>query len=130
MFPTFLQGGDLPHKEGKLESLADGCIKVAACVCAKDGVLAAAEESRMFEIVSQQFPDYSPAKFNSVLHEFFDSDSQLEDYLDQIESRDLRQFTLDLASASASADGLDIRENIALKKAYDWWGYEFHATDS
>ena len=41
---------------------------------------------------------------------------QIEDYLALIENDELRQFTLELSEMSASADGLDPRENIALER--------------
>lgn len=98
------------------------CIKVAACVCGKDGIISAAEEREMFRLLVERFPDCDQNMFESTLTEFFDSNDQIEDYLALIDGDALRQFTLELSEISASADGLEIRENIALEKAYMIWG--------
>ncbi len=98
------------------------CILVAVCICAKDGVISEVEEQAMLRILREQYPDFSAELFESALTEFFDSNQQIEDYLALVDDKDLRRFTLSLSESSASADGLDIRENIALKKAYLIWG--------
>jgi len=103
------------------------CIKVAACVCGKDGIISAAEEGEMFRLLMERFPDCDQNMFETALAEFFDSNDQIEDYLALIDDVALRQFTLELAEISASADGLEIRENIALKKLYVVWGYDRNA---
>jgi len=103
------------------------CIKVAACVCGKDGIISAAEEREMFRLLVKRFPECDQDMFENALTEFFDSNDQIEDYLALIDSEVLRQFTLELAEISASADGLDLRENIALEKAYVVWGVNRNA---
>ena len=102
------------------------CLKVAVCICAKDGVISEAEEVMMFKIVSYKCPEFLIEDFEQVLDGYFDSDDQIEDYLNQINSKELREFTLELSEKSASADGLDLRENIALSKAYTYWGIKPH----
>lgn len=99
-------------------------IKIAACICAKDGLISQAEEEMMFHLISEKLPEYKIAKFNVVIDEFFDSTDQIEDYLKAISGPETRKFILHLAEVSASVDGLDIRENIALQKAYLIWGLE------
>lgn len=107
--------------------LYKACIKVAACVCAKDGIISEVEEQEMYRILSAEFRDIDEAAFDQALTEFFDSEEQIEDYLGQIDDHALRLFTLRLAEVSAAADGLDTRENIALEKAYTFWGVRSHA---
>ena len=58
---------------------------------------------------------------------FFDSSDEIQDYLALIDDVALRQFTLVLAEASASADGLATKENIALEKACVIWGVDRNA---
>lgn len=99
-------------------------IKVAACVCARDGLISHAEETMMFKIISEKFSGYSLDQFNSVIDEFFNSNDQIENYLQAITNTEIREFTLYLAKNSACADGLDFRENIAIQKAYLTWGIE------
>lgn len=104
------------------------CVKVAACICGKDGVISEAEERSMFEVLTKRFPNVGSEDFDRVLSEFFDSDHQIEHYLSSVMDSDLRSFTLELAEVSASSDGLEIRENIALRKAYEVWGLEHDAS--
>ena len=106
------------------------CIKVAACICGKDGIISQPEEQSMFRLLSETFPEFCAEDFDKALNEFFDSDKQIEDYLASITDSALQVFTLNLAEESASADGLDIRENIALKKAYAKWGVNSDASHS
>ncbi len=103
------------------------CIKIAACVCGKDGIISATEEREMFRLFVERFPDFDQSLFESALTEFFDSNDQIEDYLALIEHEELRLFTLELAQISASADGLETRENIALEKVYLFWGSDRNA---
>lgn len=98
------------------------CVKIAACVCGKDGVISQVEERTLHQCLLKRFPDFSTEQFEQALNEFFDSNEQIEDYLSLLEDPDLRKFTLKLAEESASADGLNIKENIALEKAYLVWG--------
>ncbi len=106
------------------ENTSSACAKIAACICAQDGVISKLEEEKMLSVLAKKFPDLDAAAFDRVLTEFFDSDDQIEDYLALVDDESLRAFTLKLAEESAGADGLDSRENIALQKAYDIWGLE------
>jgi hypothetical protein len=94
----------------------DVVVKVAACVCGKDGVISQAEEEAILATILLEYPSYSLIRFNQTLDDFFDDTLQLEDYLDQISDVNLKNFTINLCEFSASADGLDIKENIALHK--------------
>lgn len=102
------------------------CLKIAACICGKDGVISEVEESTLYKCLLKRFPDLSEEQFHQALDEFFESSEQIEDYLSLIENTDLRRFTLKIAEESASSDGLDIKENIALDKAYLMWGMKAH----
>jgi hypothetical protein len=55
-------------------------------------------------------------QFNQAIDDFFDETLQLEEYLDKITDIDIKKFTIHLCEVSASSDGLDIKENIALHK--------------
>ncbi|MEH6639258.1 MAG: hypothetical protein V7717_08300 [Porticoccaceae bacterium] len=103
------------------------CTWIAACICAKDGVISEVEEQTMFRILDERFPDFNAEYFESALTEYFNSNRQIEDYLALVDDKVLRRFALDLAELSASADGLDVRENIALEKAYLIWGIKNNA---
>lgn len=99
----------------KIEIL-DVVVKIAACVCGKDGVISQTEEESIFTIMTTKYPNYTLERFNQTLDVFFDETLQLEDYLKHIVDYDLKKFTITLCEFSASADGLDIKENIALHK--------------
>lgn len=99
-------------------------VKVAACVCAIDGLISQAEEAIMFQIVLEKFPDYKIDDFNTAIDDFFESNEQIEDYLIGITNLEMRYFTLQLCEKSASADGLDFRENLAHQKACLIWGID------
>lgn len=96
-------------------------LKIAACVCGKDGIISQAEEDMMFQLVSTKYTEFSLDDFNSIIDDFFDSEKQIEDYLLEITDPETRHFVLELSAKSASADGLDIRENIALNKIAILW---------
>ena len=97
------------------------CIQIAACVCGRDGVISQVEERAIFTTVTEHFPEFPVEEIDKALSDFFDSNQQIEDYLLLIEDEGYRQFALYLAETSASADGLNIKENIALERAYIIW---------
>ncbi len=101
-------------------------IKIAAYICGKDGIISQAEEEKIFELVSSKYPSLNIEDFEATLDEFFDSSDKFEDYLDLIQDEEIRLFTLCVSGQSASVDGLDIKENIALLKAYSYWEVEIN----
>jgi len=109
------------------ENTPSACVKIAACICGKDGVLSRVEELTLFEVLKEQFPSFKAEAFEEALTQFFDSNDQIEEYLSLIDDQSLREFTLKLAEVSAGADGLNVKENIALEKAYLIWGMKHHA---
>jgi hypothetical protein len=90
--------------------------KIAACVCGKDGVISQLEEESIYNIILTQYPSYTLVHFNQAIDDFFDETLQLEDYLAKVSVNDSKEFIIHLCEVSASADGLDIKENIALSK--------------
>lgn len=100
------------------------CVKVAICVCAIDGLISQTEEQILFQLISSKFPEFSRDIFNLVIDDFFESSNQIEDYLNKVHSLAMREFTLSLCKESASADGLDFRENLAIQKACLIWGLQ------
>jgi hypothetical protein len=98
------------------KKVLDLIVKIAACVCGKDGVISQIEEETILDIVLSEHPIYTLTNFNQALDSFFEETLQLEDYLSQICNLNLNEFIINLCEVSASADGLDIKENIALHK--------------
>jgi hypothetical protein len=104
------------------KTLAAICTKIAACVCGKDGLISQAEEEKICELIIAESPNITTNDFETFMDDFFQSDKQIEDYISQIEDSSLQDFVLRLAEESASADGLDLMENIALQKIRVVWG--------
>jgi len=98
------------------DDLIDYAVKIAACVCGKDGVISQTEEHAIYNYVSSNYVGYSIDRFNNTLDEFFDESHQIEIYLSKITNLNLKNFIIKLCEFSAGSDGLDIRENIALDK--------------
>lgn len=101
------------------------CVKIAACICGKDGVISQAELTKMFELTARQFPKFNHDLFENAIDEFFDSEDDIEDLLLLVDDENLREFTLHLSAQSAAADGLNPKENIALEKACEVWGIKY-----
>ena len=100
-------------------------LSIVVCISAKDGVLSDIE----LEKAREEFPKFfgvkvSNKKMESVLDDFFSSAKHIEDYLDQISNDELKIPILQLSYLSASADGFDIRENIAFQKSLLVWKYD------
>ena len=103
------------------------CIQIAACICGKDGVISELEEQAIVTLVSERFPDFTLDDIERALSDFFNSNQQIEDYLILVDDVEHRRFALYLAEKSASADGLNVKENIALEKAYLVWDIKHNA---
>ncbi len=97
-------------------NLLDFSIKVAACVCGKDGVISKSEENEIFRIVNSINESFCKDRFERIINEYFDESHHIEYYLSKIINYELKKFTIDLCRKSASIDGLEIKENIALDK--------------
>jgi len=99
-------------------------LKIVLCISAKDGVLSDTE----IETSREEFPAFfnkeiSNKQLENILDEFFNSDQQIESYLETITNDDLKLPILQLSFLSASSDGLDIKENIAFHKALSIWEF-------
>jgi hypothetical protein len=68
-------------------------IKIAACVCGKDGLISFPEEEKIFQLVSEKSPSFTRVQFDQVIDNFFDSVDQIEDYAEIISDPSIRQFT-------------------------------------
>ena len=99
----------------KTETL-DVIVKIAACVCGKDGIISQMEEESIYNTITSKSSNYTLEFFNKAIDDFFDENLQLEDYLEKEKNLGIHEFVIYLCEVSASADGLDIKENIALNK--------------
>ncbi len=101
---------------------AISCLMIAVCICAKDGLISSDEEEKLFTEFKGHFPDFESSLYEELLDEFFNSSKQLEDYMEGVSSEGMKLFAIKLSEISASEDGLEIRENIALQKVKSIWG--------
>jgi hypothetical protein len=106
-----------------LSDEAVACLMIALCICAKDGILSSDEEEKLFTEFKGRFSSFDHDSYEIILEDFFNSNKQLEDYMEGVNSDDMKIFTITLSETSASEDGLDIRENLALQIVKNIWGY-------
>ena len=101
-------------------------LNIVFCISAKDGILSNIEiESSQLEFTKFFNRRLTSKALDLILDDFFNSDDQIESYMDAITEYKLRLPILKLALLSASADGLDIKENIAFQKAINIWKIDF-----
>ena len=99
-------------------------VKLVACVCAQDGIISKTELETAFKLINKQIGNLNQKLFDSLIVEFFEEDSTLEDYLLSISDEINQEVILEICSQSAKSDGLDIKENIAFNKACAFWQKE------
>lgn len=94
-------------------------VLLSLCICAKDGVISQTEEAKIFELISQnnKFKKLTKRNFEDLIFELFSTNNQLEDYCNPFENAEDKALALEIAEQSATADGLEIKENIAYQKA-------------
>ena len=91
-------------------------LNLSICISAQDGILSKIEEDKVFDLINQKIKKVSKSKFSNLVDAFFESDDTLEYYLESFEDPKMLKLALDIAKEAASADGLDIKENIAYQK--------------
>lgn len=101
--------------------LEKSLIKIALYISCNDGVLSETEEIQLIELASKNFPNLDKQLIEAWIDEFFEEDLQLEAYCECIQALDDRLSALQIAVVTASADGLDIKENLALCKVMNYW---------
>jgi hypothetical protein len=94
---------------------------VCLAICAADGFISKEEEKSLYDKFNENF-GISKIIFEDLVTQFFESQSEIEIYLDSISSKELKNKLLTIARDAASADGFDITENIAWAKCKKYWG--------
>ena len=92
-------------------------IFLSLCICIQDGILSNEEEEKIYELVNKRITKIKKSDFLSKVDLFFNSEIQLEECLQNVMQDGEVELALEIAKEAASADGLDIRENIAFLKA-------------
>tara|TARA_B100000989_G_C19531882_1_gene470511 strand:+ start:166 stop:486 length:321 start_codon:yes stop_codon:yes gene_type:complete len=96
---------------------AENIIFLSLCICIRDGILSNEEEEKIYELVNKRITKIKKSDFLSKVDLFFNSEIQLEECLQNVIQDGEVELALEIAKEAASADGLDIRENIAFLKA-------------
>ena len=99
----------------------ENIIKIALYVACNDGVLSEEEEEQLVKSSLLNFPSLEQKKIDFWIEEFFEEDLLLENYCDKIVGLEDRLLALKIATETASADGLDLRENLALSRVISYW---------
>jgi len=103
------------NKNKKVENV----VFFALCISAQDGILSNKEEEKIYELVNKKISKIKKIDFSKLVDIFFNSENNLEEYLQNVIDDGETELALDIARESASADGLEIRENIAFLKAQE-----------
>lgn len=99
-------------------------IKLVLCISAQDGIISQVELETSYKLINDLVDKIDRNSFNSVVREFFDEESSLEEYIVRIPQEIDPNIILKICHKSALSDGLDIRENIAFDKACKFWGVD------
>ena len=96
-------------------------INFVCLICAQDGVISSAELKRLFELLNLHsdaldLQEVNQDEFDTLVMDFFNSQDSLEDLISKIPSENLN-LVLWIAKEAATADELDIRENIEFDRA-------------
>ena len=93
---------------------------VCASICGQDGIISEAEELGLVQNFIDNF-GLNESELDQLFDDFFNSTNNFDDYLKQVLDTDLRVLILKIAKDTAASDELEIRENIALKRAGIIW---------
>ena len=93
----------------------------ALYVCATDGMISELEEEYVLTLFSKKFPTIDRKEISKQVDIFFSSNEQLESYAKKITNLEHREIALNISKVAASSDGLDYRENLALRRLINLW---------
>ena len=91
-------------------------VKMAACICAQDGIISQTELDYMYDNLSRFNTNLEKHEFDQLIDDYFAEEKSVKDYCLEINNVDkdiLLKFCLD----SASSDGLEPEENKAYLQA-------------
>ena len=101
----------------------EAAFNICACICGKDGIISREEE----EAITQKFKsafNLCVEDINTLFDRFFESKVQIDNYVNVITDKELQRLIVDISEFSAAADGMDVRENIALQRTKLLWGLD------
>ncbi|MGQ4277606.1 hypothetical protein ACQ5ES_11210 [Pseudidiomarina sp. E22-M8] len=99
-------------------------IKLALFVCATDGLISDTEEETIIKLFVKEFPSVTNDELDREIEEFYTSNKQLEFYAERIKTKCDKTVAVHISLEAAASDGLDVRENIALKRVLNLWNMD------
>lgn len=88
-------------------------IKLAACICSKDGIISGDEINYMKKGINDIDPSFDINNFEDIIEDFFTENKSVEEYCEKLQKPVNKEIILEYCYESASVDGLDPRENEA-----------------
>jgi len=104
-------------------------VKIALYISCNDGVLSEIEETELIKLTLEHFPKLDEALVFRWVDEFFEEEKQLEFYCSEVSQKDQQLLVIKLSIASAAADGLNAKENLALSRVMNFWGITWEEID-
>ena len=95
-------------------------IKLAACICSKDGIISGEEIACMKKEIASFDRNFNTENFEDIIEEFFSENKGVIEYCENIQIGNDINKILEFCHKSASVDGLDPRENDAYLKAKEF----------
>ena len=95
-------------------------IKLAACICSQDGIISSEEVEYMKKKINSFDSNFDVEKVDDLIEEFFNEAKDISDYCKLLSKDYDTKNILDFCFKSASADGLDPKENTAYLKAKEY----------
>jgi len=94
---------------------------ICVSICGQDGVISGQEEEAIIDKFKSMF-ELDDEDFDDLFGKFFETNDHIDSYLEKVTNIDLQRKVLLISEYSASRDGLDVRENIALQRVKLVWG--------
>ena len=99
----------------------DNIVKLAACICAQDGIISQTELDFMQENIGMFDAEINEKDFNSLIDAYFQEEKTVLDYCNKIDTSSDVDRILQFCLESASSDELDPEENKAYQQAYSYF---------
>ena len=95
-------------------------IKLTACICSQDGIISSEEVEYMKKEIHKFDPNFDNEDVDDLIEEFFNENKDISIYCELIPKESDTKSILEFCFQSASADGLDPKENAAYLQATEY----------
>ncbi len=99
----------------------EDAILIASIICGRDGVISGEELEVMFLKFQEFDSSLTRDLFEETIDRYFSEEPTLTDLVSKFTNNKDQEVIVTIASDSAAADGLDVKENIALEKLKKEW---------